>query len=315
VPLLGVDGVNSLKKIAIHTDESTAGKALGLGLDVGLLANNHVFDCMKSGLERTISFLRGAGISTVGAGLSEQESKAPLVLDVLGVKTVCLSYVDDSTNPGFPPEGKKHVNRLDPERVRSEVLEWSAAGYTVLVNFHWGMDFVPLPSPEQRAFARKLVDAGASVVACYHPHRLLPFEKHGDGYIFYGLGNFLVGEVYPWPRFTEPTAAVTCDLEDGKVTGVRVQYFVVRHGIAASDSKNRGAGVHRKLNATISLPPEQYAGAWSGALAWEAGVVRPLHFIRRHKNPLKLSAALERRHALEYLRLIKSIFKRRPGGE
>jgi poly-gamma-glutamate synthesis protein (capsule biosynthesis protein) len=58
------------------------------------------------------------------------------------------------------------------------------------VSLHWGIEHVTWPSPEQIAVARRLIEAGASIVWGHHPHVVQPIERHGDGLIAYSLGNF-----------------------------------------------------------------------------------------------------------------------------
>jgi hypothetical protein len=148
-PLLGSEGISPHKKVALHTNEETASNAAPLGLDVVIIANNHIFDCLRSGFERTVSFLHSRSIRWVGADISETEAVRPLVLEVRGVSVALLAYVDADTNPQISPHGSMYVNWLEPDRVITEVRSKAREGLTVLVSFHCGMDFVALPSPAQ----------------------------------------------------------------------------------------------------------------------------------------------------------------------
>ena len=310
-PLLGDEGLNPLKRIALYTDFETASKTVSLDLDVAIVANNHIFDSLESGYARTISFLTTSGIQSVGAGRSEGEASDPLHIDVKGVPITVLAYVGDDTHPRVPPQRSMYLNRLEPDRMIQEVRKWAHSSRVVLVHLHCGMDFLSLPAPEHRKLARRLVQEGAVVVACYHPHRLQGYERYGRGCIFYGLGNLIAGNIYPWPRFTEPTVAVTCDLSDGQVLDLRIQHLLLRRGRLELDQKERGNRMYRRHNRKIAVPDEKkYARYWYRALAADLAVTRPLHFIRRHRNPLSMLAALEKRHFSEYGRLVKRMLKK-----
>ena len=312
-PLLGDQDLNPLKRPVLHTNEDTARNALSLKLDIALLANNHVFDCLESGFDRTASFLQSAGIAVLGAGTSENQATQPLLIDVAATPVALLAYVDETTHPRAPENRPMHLNWLEPERVLDEVAHWAARKRTVLVHFHCGSDFVSLPSPEHRRLARRAIDSGASVVVCYHPHRIQGYERVGDGLVLYGLGNFLAGSIYPWPRFTQPTTVLTCEIQDRTVVDLRLKHLLLRRGELTVDNKGRGARMYRAFNPQIAALEDQYSQLWTRASALEHLLIRPWHFIRRHRNPLKIVAALEKRHAHEAWQVLKSIVKNLSG--
>lgn len=308
-PLIGSEGINPHKKIALHTDEQTASHVASLDLDIAIVANNHIFDCMESGFERTVSFLEAREIHWVGAGLTQIQAGLPLFIDMGGIRVAVLAYVDRDTNPQVPADQSMYVNWLEPERVTSQVRDLHEQGYTVLVSFHCGMDFVALPSPLHRAAARRTIEAGASLVVCYHPHRLQAHERWGEGCIFYGLGNLLAGNIYPWPRIAEPAVAITCRLDDRHVIDVDFRHFIFRNGRITPDLRKRGMRLYRRGNRKIAAPDEKYKRHFAKALAYELAFARPWHFIRRNRNPLKMLCSLEKRHVSEYRGLISGMFK------
>ena len=310
-PLMGSEGVNPRKKVALHTTTEAASQIGPLGLHVALLANNHIFDCMASGLERTISFLEAQEIRWVGAALTPGQAARPLLLSVNDTPLAVLAYVDTDTNPQIPAHQSMHVNWLKPDRVVSQVRTLQREGYTVLVSFHCGMDFVALPSPLHRALARQTIEAGASLVMCYHPHRIQAYERWGKGHIFYGLGNLLAGNIYPWPRIADLAVAATFKLEARQVVDVDLRHFVFRNGRIKPDLQKRGARAYEKANRKIAAPDEQYERHFAKALAYELALARPWHFIRRNRNPLKMISSLEKRHLAEYRRLITDMLRGR----
>jgi hypothetical protein len=309
-PLIGEDGVTQAKRMALYTDEETARKVLGLRLDVALLANNHAFDCFESGFRRTANFLQESGIQVVGAGLSPEKAAAPIALEVNGTPITLLAYVDEDTNPQVPPRRSMHLNTLSPERVVQDVNQWAREDRVVLVHFHMGHDFMPIPSPWQRRLAREVIEAGAKVVVCYHPHRIQGYEKHLTGHIFYSLGNALAGSIYPWPRFTEPTLAITCELTAREVTRVSVQPFLLRNGRLTVDSSNRVMRELQQRQKIYSATEVEYDRGWAKALAKDLFLTRPAHLLRRNRNPWRAFGSLRIRHIHEYARLLREIAKR-----
>jgi len=308
-PLLGVQGLNPAKRLVLHTNEETARKVLALKLNIALLANNHAFDCLESGFDKTVSFLQSSGISVLGAGTYRNQAIQPLLIDVAASPVALLAYVDETTHPQVPEKRPMCLNWLEPERVLDEVTQWAARKRTVLVHFHCGSDFVSVPSPGHRRLARRAIDSGATVVVCYHPHRIQGYERVGDGFVLYGPGNFLVGSIYPWPRFTQPTTVLTCEIEDRKVVDFRLKHFLLHRGKLTVDNKGRGVKMYQVLNSHIASPEDQYDRFWSRAAAVEHLLLRPWHFIRRHRDPLKIAAALEKRHIREAWQMLVSIVK------
>ncbi|MFZ5868290.1 MAG: CapA family protein [Thermodesulfobacteriota bacterium] len=309
-PLIGEDGVTRAKRIALYTNEETARKVLGLKLDVALLANNHAFDCLESGFRRTANFLRESGLRVVGAGLSTEAASAPINLEVNGTPITLLAYVDEDTNPQVPPQTSMHLNMLHRDHVLRDVARWAREDRVVIVHFHMGHDFVPIPSPRQRRLAREVIEAGATVVVCYHPHRIQGYEKHRTGHIFYSLGNALAGSIYPWPRFTEPTLAITCELTAREVTRVSVQPFLLRNGRLKVDSSNRVRRELHERQKIFAATEVEYDRIWAKALAKDLFLTRPVHFLRRNRNPWRAFGSLRIRHLHEYARLLREIAKR-----
>jgi poly-gamma-glutamate synthesis protein (capsule biosynthesis protein) len=301
-PIEGTEGFLESRGNILHTDEATVRAFRPFRLDVALLANNHAFDCLRTGLSRTIEYLESAGIAVVGAGNDELEASRPLFLESGGVPLAVLAYVDPSTFPEPSPEQRSLLNILDPDRVLEEVRACAATGRMVLVGLHWGMEYMPRPSPQQRAFARRVVDAGATVVACHHPHRLQGHEQWNRGHIFYSLGNFLFGSVYPghrWPGSCETTAAATCRIRDRAVTGVEMRPFRLRDLFLTRCDAGRFKSFEKRAARILALPEPRYEARWSKAKAFRHFVARPADFIRI--NGWKSFGRLRRRHLTEYL--------------
>jgi poly-gamma-glutamate synthesis protein (capsule biosynthesis protein) len=131
-------------------------------IDVVTLANNHALDQGPEGRDDTARSLNSVGITSV---VSREKVK--------GVTFLARDY---------PPSSE-----LDDEKLIEEVRR---ADKPVIVSLHWGHTGSLLPSPEQRAFADKLVDAGATAILGHGPHTLQGIERRGKSVIAYSLGNF-----------------------------------------------------------------------------------------------------------------------------
>lgn len=170
-------------------------------IDCCVLANNHVLDWGRSGLEETLATLHGAGIRTAGAGRSAAEAAAPAILEAQGARILVFAYGLESS--GVPPawaaaEGRPGVSFLpdltqaSAERVARHVLAMKRAGDIAVVSLHWGPNWGYEVERGQRAFAHRLVEAGAAdLVHGHSSHHPGALEVHRGRLILYACGDFI----------------------------------------------------------------------------------------------------------------------------
>lgn len=173
------------------------------GVDVATMANNHALDHGRGRLPSTFRAIRRAAeadqpLEVVGIGRDADEAFAAAVHDVRGtiVATIGASVADQ--DPTADPTGDWAATTdrpgiavaLDPARLLQEVRRTRRVADVVVVYLHWGIQGQRCPSPDQRALATSLVEAGADVVVGSHAHQLQGDGRLGTGYVAYGLGNY-----------------------------------------------------------------------------------------------------------------------------
>ena len=160
------------------------------GFDAVSLANNHALDFGPVGLADTVDTLDGLGVAHFGAGGDADAAAQPLTLDVRGVRVALLglSAVRSSV---FATASRPGVAEATVDAVEAAVTAAAAESDAVVVVLHFGTEYDPDPTAEQRALAHAAVDAGAALVVGHHAHTLQPWERRGDALILYGLGNFV----------------------------------------------------------------------------------------------------------------------------
>ncbi len=177
----------------IYTFRTPPDLARGLaeaGFDAVNLANNHAYDFGRLGLADTLDALDRAGVRSFGAGLTEAEARAPLLLRANGL-TVALLGFDTIPEVRFAEGETPGVALATPEAVTAGVEAAAARADFVVVSLHFGAEYTREPTERQRELARAAIDAGASLVIGHHPHVLQPWERYGGGVVFYSLGNFV----------------------------------------------------------------------------------------------------------------------------
>jgi poly-gamma-glutamate capsule biosynthesis protein CapA/YwtB (metallophosphatase superfamily) len=172
------------------------------GIDCCTLANNHVLDWGRPGLAETLTTLDAVGIGHAGAGRDVIEAEAPAVLSVPN-KARVLVFAVGTQSSGVPPAWaagprRPGVNFLsDPspiaaDRLAAAVHRQRQPGDVIVLSIHWGGNWGYDIPRTHRAFARRLIDAGAVDIVCGHSsHHPLAIEVYKGKAILYGCGDFL----------------------------------------------------------------------------------------------------------------------------
>jgi len=308
-PIWGDGGVNLQKEPRLCTTVDAAKCILPLVLDVALLANNHIYDCLEKGFENTVRFFEKNGINYLGAGTREVESGKPLIITRKGRKVGLLNYAGPETNPSIPAGAGVFLNVIDENCLFAEVADLAAQVDIAVLNLHWGTELVRYPSIEQRRLARCAVEAGAKVVACHHSHCLQGYERWGNGCIFYSLGNFLFGnngidESRQWPELSRRTAVATCGVSKAKVEQCYLTYLY-QDGLALRwDNTYSRKKQQNHLNQCLKLPDGKYKHLWRREVFWQWAVIEPLRFISTSGGLIKALARLRWKHVVAVFNIL-----------
>ncbi|MCU1335557.1 MAG: putative enzyme of poly-gamma-glutamate biosynthesis (capsule formation)-like protein [Bryobacterales bacterium] len=160
------------------------------GVDVVSTANNHARDQGSYGVEFTLDWLQGHQIAVAGTGKSAEAAHAGVVIERNGLRFGFLAYTYDQSN-GNHPDTDDRVAVMDMPRMREDVARLALSADAIIVSMHAGIEYSPKSNAQQVAFAQAAIDTGARVVVGHHPHVTQPWERYGDGVIFYSLGNLV----------------------------------------------------------------------------------------------------------------------------
>lgn len=162
--------------------------------DAVSLANNHSGDFGKAAFAEQLDLLEKAGLPYFGGGRDATRAHAPWIVERNGLRIALLGYVEfkprsfeaDATRPGVAWSG-------EDDDVIEDILAARRVHHAdiVIPYLHWGWEDEPDPSPRLRAFARRMIDAGADMVVGGHPHVTQGAEYYRGKPIVYSLGNFL----------------------------------------------------------------------------------------------------------------------------
>lgn len=183
------------KTYTFRAEPDAAAYLHDMGVDVAVLANNHMFDFGEEGLLDTLDTLSNAGILYVGAGRDLKEASAPVYFIVNDIKIaiVAATQIERLENPDTRGAGENlsGVFRcLDPTKLYEVVAEAEANSDFVIVYMHWGTENEAEPDWAQLEQGPGLARAGADLIIGDHPHCLQGITYFEDVPVIYSLGNF-----------------------------------------------------------------------------------------------------------------------------
>ncbi|HEX2916453.1 MAG TPA: CapA family protein [Chloroflexia bacterium] len=163
------------------------------GFNLLSLANNHIYDFGKAGVEDTLSALQSAGITSVGAG---QQASEVRYLEQGGLKLAIVSATQVS--PRQPEQAGSMINLFNQVELLNQIKEARAQADVVIVALHWGEEYSAIPDQSERNFARQAAEAGADLILGTHPHVIGNFEViNQKTVVAYSLGNFIFDSRFP----------------------------------------------------------------------------------------------------------------------
>ena len=174
------------------------------GVNVVSLANNHAWDYGRPAFFETLQYLEAASVRHVGVGRHIAEAYAPQVFHIKG-KTIAWFAVTHVWNYGPMKDhaGRRHVAWASLPALRPALVRARAEHDVVLVSYHGGAEYEPVPSGSTQRFVTAVMKLGVDAVLGHHPHVI-----QGIGWVegrpaVYSLGNLVFGPrpKHPWTRF------------------------------------------------------------------------------------------------------------------
>lgn len=166
-----------------------------LNLNMVTLANNHIYDELLAGFDKTIQFLEKNNIEYIGANKKVIKQAEPFIKKIDNNHIAFLNYVHNGTNPGFPKDISINVNIYDTKEICQKISDLKNQVDFIILILHWGMDNSRFPEPWQRKDADAFITAGADLIVGHHSHVLQGFEKIKGKMVFYSLGNFAFASI------------------------------------------------------------------------------------------------------------------------
>jgi poly-gamma-glutamate capsule biosynthesis protein CapA/YwtB (metallophosphatase superfamily) len=167
--------------------------------DVCALANNHVLDFGRAGLEETLGALARTGLTAAGAGRDAAAAARPAAVPVPG-RGRMLVFSCGTASSGIPPgwaaaparSGVNLLPNLSDATADALIASATAArqpGDLASVSIHWGANWGYEVSGSEVRFAHRLIDGGISLIHGHSSHHPRPAEVYRGKLILYGCGD------------------------------------------------------------------------------------------------------------------------------
>lgn len=170
-----------------------------MGVDLALLANNHVHDYGPDALMDTLDTLTGANIAYFGAGRNLEEAMKPVYVELDG-KTVAFVAASRAEKYKLTPQATEDspgiLRCYDPTLFIQVIEEAKKNADFVVACVHWGTERSTVLEEAQLTTGKQYIDAGADIVIGSHSHCLQGMEYYKGKPIVYSLGNFWFDEYY-----------------------------------------------------------------------------------------------------------------------
>lgn len=220
-PLSNQDKVNRAGGVAslLHTMNPEAIKLFkDIGADVWNICNNHIMDAGPEGMADTLKEARNAGVKTLGAGMNIKEARNAVIFDeAAGIGMIGVGYQRACRKASEDMAGC--FSWSDMEGIKQAIEDIKSKCRWCIVVAHGGEEFTALPSPYTRERYLEYLKLGADAVVGHHPHVPMNYEKVGDKYIFYSLGNFIFDTDYQRSQFnTEKGILLRLNFTEEKMT-------------------------------------------------------------------------------------------------
>lgn len=184
-----------------------------IGVDLCLLANNHIYDNFDEGLSLTTGYLDQKSLSYTGVKKTPSD-QTYTIQNIGGITVGIFNYVYETPSYGgqktinaIPVSSESaalinsfNYNDLDTfyDSIRRGLQEMQAEGVEYTIAYmHWGEEYALTENENQRQIAQELCDLGIDAIIGGHPHVVQPADvltsSFGDHQTVcvYSVGNLV----------------------------------------------------------------------------------------------------------------------------
>ena len=182
------------------------------GFNMVTLANNHIMDYGKEGLDSTLEICKKNNIDTIGAGNSLENAK---IIKYKKSKGKRIAFINVAENEWSTTQGNEAgANSLDEVSIFYSINDAKQNSDIIILIIHGGHETYELPSPRMKKLYRYFIDLGVDAVVGHHTHCFSGHEVYKNKVIVYSLGNFIFDNLHnrsdtSWNKGTAVTLSIS----------------------------------------------------------------------------------------------------------
>ena len=201
---------------AFGTPQAMGEALVDTGFDVVLSATNHTWDKGARGVTDTLNYWKTAHpeIKLLGIHESPEAFNAIDFVEKNGIRLAMFNYTYGLNGFSVPGSQYYMVNLLGQQSKFLQDVRTAESQADMTVCFlHIGEEYHYQPTAYQQSYVHSLIDAGADLVICAHPHVVEPAgyvttAAGNTGLVFWSCGNFVSAQT-KIPRILGGLADVT----------------------------------------------------------------------------------------------------------
>ena len=193
-------------------------------------AATHSVDRGQYGIDTTLDALDAQGIAHAGTARSAAEANKITMVNVRGVKIAFLAYAYGDNGLPLPHTWSDNIISL-PKIVSDAKLARRQGARLIIVNFHWGDQYVHAPNQQQVSISTYLLQHRlVDVIVGQHVHVVQPIREIAHRFVVFGEGNLISNQTASCcPRESQDglIAVIHVHVVDGKPSIPEVDYIPV----------------------------------------------------------------------------------------
>lgn len=187
------------KKYIFRSDGKHAKDLARLGVTHAVLSNNHSMDQGKIGLVDTYKRLSIANIEEIGFGINYDDFCKPGIIKKNNHTIALFGSIQIPVENWFQLDNQPGVCQKKGQELVDDIKTYrnTHPNHKIIVNLHWGMEYLSTPNFTQIEHAKNLIDAGADAIIGHHPHVIQSIQEYKGKMIYYSIGNFIFDSKHP----------------------------------------------------------------------------------------------------------------------
>lgn len=181
------------------TPQEMGDALVGAGFDIVLSATNHTWDKGERGVRDTLAYWKTnhPDIRLLGIHESPEAFNTIDYVEKNGIRLAMFNYTYGLNGFSVPASKYYLVNLLSQrDKFLNDVRTAEQNADMTVCFLHIGEEYHFQPTAFQTAWVHQLIDAGADLIICAHPHVVEPYQKvttaaGNTGVVYYSCGNFL----------------------------------------------------------------------------------------------------------------------------